>query len=379
MSCNNCFNGCQDIKPDKCIKYTGVDITALNIHNGDTLLSVENSIIQYILSIISGDGVVPVIQQDIICSTVKDFISPTGDSVTLNDVLTALIKSSCFLQEQVDAIVDALTKLETPYNTGCLTVSTNNTHNVLQAAVTAICALADELEVLALNLETNYVNVNDLNSLIAEYLNSISSSSAMRNKMVPNVAYEFYGDTSGKFDMNGVGIVGTDWEKIYICNGYNGLTPDKRGRVGVGAIVGAGGGTLSDTVNPTTPTNPNYSLGMVTGANVVSLEVTNLPSHTHVANPTVTDTGHSHKIFNSDAGAETAADVTGSNTANHRHDVESGLSYRVTGSVTSATLGDSSSNSAGITVNVTNNPVGDGVAHSNIQPSIAAHYIMYIP
>ena len=44
----------------------------------------------------------------------------------------------------------------------------------------------------------------------------------------PNAAY-----LTGKFDGSGAGIVGTEWEKIYLCNGQN-FTPDLRGRFVLG-------------------------------------------------------------------------------------------------------------------------------------------------
>ena len=37
MSCSNCFNGCTEIISDQCVRYTGFNIPALGISNGDTL------------------------------------------------------------------------------------------------------------------------------------------------------------------------------------------------------------------------------------------------------------------------------------------------------------------------------------------------------
>ena len=47
-NCSNCYNGCTEIVSDRCVKYTGINIPALGIQNGDTLSAVEESITTYI-------------------------------------------------------------------------------------------------------------------------------------------------------------------------------------------------------------------------------------------------------------------------------------------------------------------------------------------
>ena len=51
---------------------------------------------------------------------------------------------------------------------------------------------------------------------------------------MPHGIYPFYPSAAimVNFAFGGVGI--GDWEKIYLCNGYNGLTPDLRGRSLIG-------------------------------------------------------------------------------------------------------------------------------------------------
>ena len=162
-------------------------------------------------------------------------------------------------------------------------------------------------------------------------------------------------------DATGAGL--GDWEKIYLCNGNNG-TPDKRGRVAVGATNGMGGGILSNVVDPAIAGNPDYSLGSKHGSCVVTLDVTQIPSHTHNATVIVNDPGHSHSLFferyptriKSNPGYD-----EGSN--NYSQDVNK--------STTTSTTG--------ITVNVSNSSIGGGLGHNNVQPSIGCYYIMYIP
>jgi hypothetical protein len=45
MPCSNCYNGCTEIVSDKCVKYTGLDVPALGIQNGDSLNFIEASLI----------------------------------------------------------------------------------------------------------------------------------------------------------------------------------------------------------------------------------------------------------------------------------------------------------------------------------------------
>ena len=57
MSCVGCYNGCGTPTPDKCVKYTGVDITFLgsttpDICTNDPLYKVEQVLITKIQSIL---------------------------------------------------------------------------------------------------------------------------------------------------------------------------------------------------------------------------------------------------------------------------------------------------------------------------------------
>ena len=93
--------------------------------------------------------------------------------------------------------------------------------------------------------------------------------------MVPYVAYEYYGPLTN-FDGSGIGIPANGFFKVYLCNGLNG-TPDKRGRVAVGAIQNVPGGPLDAAVNPSNAGNPNYALYTTAGANTVTLITSQIP------------------------------------------------------------------------------------------------------
>ena len=386
MSCSNCFNGCAEIVSDQCVKYTGPSIPSLGITTGDPLSTVEQSITNTIVTILTGSNIVPDIDPDIVCDLVKGNLPLTD--IDLVDYLTALIKSVCSLQDQLDGVSDAVATIEAPYTIGCLTgvTSVSGTHDILQAVITKLCSVNSSLGALALNLSTNYSsNGAQLDAYIANYLSiHFPSSTLMSAKMVPYAAYPFFGDTTGKFDSDGVGIVGTDWEKVYLCNGHLGLTPDMRGRVPVGAIVGMAGGALNSYVDPgASAFNPNYAVGgTLYGANSVTLSSTQVPNHSHTATATASQESHFHYTFNADVptGADAPA-VTATNYPTYRLETADTLSYRIKGTYTVATLGKTNAVTPTITVNsVTVNPTaGGGGAHANIQPVIACYYIMYIP
>ena len=365
MSCSNCFNNCTEIVSDRCVRYTGIDIPVLGIKNGDSLSYVEQALIEFLTSTLDGSGIKPIIDPTIICNLVKNYLPTCGD-LTVNDILTALIKAACNLQTQINTIVGQIATIEAPYTIGCLTgvTSTSGTHAILQAVITKLCTVQTDLTALTLNVATNYVAVADINTYIAAYLNSLPTGTGIKDRMVPNTVVEYYGSL-GNFDNTGKGLNltgsgGQDWTNIYLCNGLNG-TPDKRGRVGVGAIVGVPGGTLDTQVNPLTPTigafNPNYAIYDKAGTNSIILTQQQMPLHTHAATAIVTPNPHSHSYLvgtsatNSDASG--IADFVGQ---------------------ASSTTGNTS-----LSVTVTNTSTGGDLPHANNQPALACYYIMYIP
>jgi hypothetical protein len=101
MSCSNCYNGCTEIVSDKCVKYTGIDVPILGITNGDTLLHVEQTLINFLVPMLNGTGIIPDISNSIICEVVSKYLPTcsTCTGFTLKDILIALIKAACDLQE----------------------------------------------------------------------------------------------------------------------------------------------------------------------------------------------------------------------------------------------------------------------------------------
>lgn len=362
MSCTNCFNGCTDIISDKCVKYTGVDVPVLGIENGDTLLHVEESLINFLVPMLDGTGIVPDISNSIICEAVSKYLPTcsTCTGFTLKDILIALIKATCDLQEQIDDLQLQIDEIESPYTTDCLSgvTSSSNTHDVLQATIDKLCEIDTDLLALALDLSTNYVQISDLDTLIQNYIDGSGQGSLIKNRMVPYAVAPYYGPIT-YFNGSGAGL--GNWDRIFLCNGNNG-TPDLRGRTLVGVTDGTMlGGTMSPVVNPSNPANPTYAMGTVAGANEVTLNLTQIPSHTHVITnvTTVNDPGHSHEF-------EGVTNSSGSGTGSRK-------SVPFTRTTTT--------NLTGITVDVSSSASfeGGGLPHANIQPSIGCRYIIYIP
>lgn len=377
MSCSNCFNGCAEIISDKCVRYTGINVPALGIENGDSLAHVEQVLIEFLTSALDGTGIKMDIPSGIICNLVEQYLPTSGD-ITLVDFITALIEAACDLQEQVDSVVSDISTIEASYDVDCLTgVNSNSgTHAILQAVIDKLCDLEVGLDQLSDDLDL-YVKLADLNSLIQDYLDSISGGTTQQyTKMVPYTVVEYYGSLSN-FDGAGVGISALGWDKIYICNGQvvGGFpTPDKRGRIAVGAIQSVPGGGALDPVVAPGGFNPNYVLYGTSGANSVTLIANQMPTHTHVV--TLNDPGHKH-VFGGDDQIVTQGGylATGSS---FNYDADSTTSGAGRHMFTKNTSVADTPQTTGITVSSVSD-AGGNQPHNNIPPVLACYYIMYIP
>jgi len=389
-TCSNCYNGCTEIVSDRCVKYTGIDVPVLGIQTGDSLSFVEQALITFLTSAIDGTGIKPIINDAIICNLVKQYLPTCGD-LSLNDMLTAVIKAACDLQEQVDAIVadivvinNEIDVIEADYTVRCLIDGTpsitpsSGTHAVLQATIDTLCALA-------LDLSTNYVSIANIDTYISNYINNSSAASLVSTKMIPYVAVPYFNPDLSNFDGTGAGI--GNWAKIYLCNGANPGVPDLRGRVLVGATTGMNGGSLNSAVDPAIPGNPPYTLGTTAGVNQVTLGATQIPSHSHSS--TVLSAGlHTHYTVVS--ATETAgnanslfdgSDVSRNDlglTSRAYNQSSDAFDYELTTSTGTINAGKTSENGLH-THSVTIGDTGGNLPHQNNQPAIGCYYIIYIP
>ncbi len=136
-----------------------------------------------------------------------------------------------------------------------------------------------------------------------------------------------------------------------------------RGVVPIGAIVGMGGGALQNYVNPAmNPMSPttNYVVGNRGGNSGVVLNITQIPSHTHIPTVTVNELPHTHELRYKAEGNGGG----GSNMAHTNFGTDNS-------STTSAT-------STGITVSVSNANIGGGQLHENRMPYLVCAWIQMI-
>lgn len=350
MACKDCLINCPDIISDQCVQYTGPEIPLLGICPGDQLSKVEASIIAELVGILDGTGIEPA-NVTVSCTFLQDIIGVA--SPTLSNILQMLVTASCTLKELIDEInaqiADGLV-----FDTSCLTglPSDPTRDDILQAAVTLICSIKTTVDAIP----TTYVKNSDLTTLVTQIINNINGGggTVVQNstKMIPYTAVAYFGPLSN-FDAGGAGIPSLGFDKIYLCNGVNG-TPDLRGRTVVGAIRSVPGGTLDAAVDPAVnPNNPNWALNDRGGETFHTLSVAEIPSHTHG----VTDPGHFH--LSAYRGALLP---------------QSGSSTQCWAGATDA-LKQTTSNFTGISIQST----GGSQPHNNIQPSMAAYYIIYIP
>lgn len=364
MSCTSCYNGCTQTVSDECVRYTGNTSLPLGIDTGDNLLTVETSLINAVVSFLNGTGITITLNPDHYCTLVSQYL-PLQREPNASELFDALVRAACELKGQVDGLQSTLNVLNSDYTIDCLegVTASSDTHDIVQAVINKLCSTATDLAALTLDVNTNYVKLADLDSLIAAYLaGQTGGSTQYYTKMVPYTAVEFYGDITTNFDASGAGVPENGFYKIYLCNGLNG-TPDKRGRVGVGAVNGVPGGALDPAVDPSDPFNPDYSVYDTAGQNSVILIESQMPSHSHnalaSATSTVTPNPHSHNYLGAEAPSG-AGD--GSRYSKPLSKVTSDVTLHVDTSVS-----------------VINSFTGGNGAHNNIQPVLACNYIMYIP
>ena len=366
MSCTNCYNGCVETVSDKCVKYTGADSTALDLATGDSLYYVEQALIQKVASMLDGTGITITNLTNAYCPIILSNNTSGGTPTSLKNIVNSLIGAVCDIQSQLEDTTSTADGVSNhAYTLGCLSGSTTGTVNTLQLVINTLCALKSSFDAFVINVDTNYVKLADFNALVAAYLSGSTISNQQYVKMVPYTIVEYYGPLTN-FDSTGKGLSANGYDKIYLCNGLNG-TPDKRGRVSVGAISGVPGGTLDSAVDPVTSGNPNYVKGDKTGNNSIVLTASQIPSHTHTA--TVADPGHVHPIYG----------ITGTDATGNANIYRFAGGDRAQGSSASYFTNTSAIQSGTTGIAVTNGNTGGGLGHSNIQPVIATNYIMYIP
>jgi len=359
--CSNCYDGCTQTTSDKCVKYTGMDVGVLGIKKGDSLSYVEQAIIGFLVTAINGTGIKFNVSEQDMCKIVSDNLQDCQD-LSIVDYITALIKTACTLDENITSAQSSIDGINSSFDPGCLTSinGSEGAHIAVQAVINKLCGVDAALGALALNISTNYVRIEDINTYIATYLaeNANNGNSGIQTKMVPFTIVEYYGPLNF-FDATGAGT--GEWTNIYLCNGENN-TPDKRGRVAVGTTDGSmRGGAHAAAVNPSVSGNPTYTLLMTLGDNSIVLSEPQMPSHVHTG---VTDPAgaHSHTV----SGVITRQNSDGDALSRENN---------ISGGANTVNTSENGSHAHDFITHAK----GGNLAHSNIQPVLACHYIMYIP
>ena len=354
-TCSNCYSACSEITSDKCVKYTGGDISSLGISNGDSVNYVISTINNALVSALNGTGINYDLNPTVLCELVSSKLKDC-DNVTVIEITNALSASICELDARLTPVETYTASLEATYTVGCLpgVYGAEGIVVILQAVIDYLCVVSGNLDALTTNVDTNYVKIADIDDYISNYIsNNIGGSTDERSKMIPYTVVEYYGPLN-VFDAGGAGL--NTWEQIYLCNGDNG-TPDKRGRVAIGTTSGMAGGAFPIATDPNITGNPVYTLNSVGGANTITLSLTQTPAHTHTGT-TDSDGSHSHTYAGYvELGSE---DGDGGWPVGNFSNLETELSGVHTHAFTTG-------------------GAGGGESHSNIQPVLACYYIMYIP
>lgn len=218
--------------------------------------------------------------------------------------------------------------------------------------------LTDVRNVYPVNGDLYYNN----NSGAAIQITSGSSISSAGSVLVPAGVILPYGGTSaptGYLPCDGAAVSRTTYSALFGVVGTvygvgNGTTtfnvPNLLGRAPIGA------GTYTDTVSGSI----TRTLGASLGAEAHVVTTAQMPSHTHIQNPTT----HNHNniptilIGNGGAGALTAVET--------RSDFSSTLN------ATGLTV----LNLDAVNITATNQNTGGGLSHNNMQPSLVINYII---
>ncbi len=343
--CNDCFRNCDNgIISDRCVEYTGNDITCLGICKGDSLYELEVAIVEKLCAAIDGTGI-DLSDVNISCAFLTDILGNLDP--TLTNLMQMLVTASCSLRALIQSLQDQIDETYV-FDIACLTglSSTPTRDEIIQALITKLCSV----DVRVTNIENDYVKNSDLCGLVTACLGG--QPTQYNSRMVPNCPIPYVGSLSN-FDNTGKGLTANGFDKIYLMNGLNG-TQDWRGRSPIGAINNVPGGALDAAVDPTLPANAglNYNLNQKVGASSVILTAAQMPSHTHI----VSDPGHRHSV----------QEYAGTNTAGEH------IFSPVTGAASGTTTGIS-------ITGITNNSSGGSQAHTNLSPMIACYFIVYVP
>ena len=177
MACNsNCFINCDSVTSDQCVQYTGADVPALGICQGDQLSTVEVVILKELQGALEGTGIEP---QNVTlenCQWLADqFVGETDPN--LSNLLQLIVDSSCSLKSMIDTINNTLALQSANFNTLCLQGLPPNptTNNVIQAVINTLCAINSVVAAIP----STYVKASDINNLVQQQIQIYLANSSI--------------------------------------------------------------------------------------------------------------------------------------------------------------------------------------------------------
>lgn len=277
-----------------CVKWVGEPVPALGICTGDTITEVDKAVIDQLLLMLDGTGIV--LSQVTLDNCPYLLSLFMGKDKTITNLMQLLIDTGCTYKALIDELFIRTQGSTTQFNLQCLDPITDPTlDKIVQSVINKLCEQQTQIDNINAGAgDTTLINnvVNDsLAGLITSNGNKGIKKTTDSNGLthyhifgmpIPG-AYLPYGGPLNVFDGTGKGIVGTVAEGWFLCNGSNG-TIDMRGFTPVGAIQGVPGGALNPIVDPASDASMNYALGAVGGMAKVQLTQANLPNYTMVSN-----------------------------------------------------------------------------------------------
>ena len=296
---------CGNILSSNCIRYEGPPVPLLNICPGDTITETQQAIITKLLELAEGAGINLEAVNLKNCRYLLDK-HPAGKK-TLHSLFQLLVDASCLLKQDLDQlrkiIADSGTNIS--FDLGCIEPipGKSDANKVIQALINTVCKLSQKVTDIIQNAGNTTIITTSINQALSGLIstpghNGLTKTTTPAGQvtysitaLVPPGTMLPYGGSLANFDSSGKGLPGTVMEGWFLCNGNNG-TIDMRGFVPVGIIQGAGGQALDGIVDPVKnqDVTMNYTMGQAGGKARVTLEVSQMPNHSHL----VSDPGHSH-------------------------------------------------------------------------------------
>ena len=305
-------NSCTQLVSAGCVIYEGDSVPILGICCGDTISEVEEAIINKLVAVLDGTG--------ILLSNVTLENAPflknllNGKDKTLLNMIQLLVDSDTNLRALVAALQAQLTPSGDNYqfDLGCLESEDDITtrDQITQLLITKVCSLQTIVQNLIDAGTDDGIDTSVIVSSIGNYiLANISTPSgtgliktgtggtakiSIIGMPPPKSAIPYWGPLS-YFDADGKGITGSPCDGWHQLNGKDGY-PDWRGYTFAMATSGVPGGNLDARVDATALNLPLAvsTYGSKKGELAHKVTIPELPAHTHILDE---GEGHDHPSF----------------------------------------------------------------------------------